>query len=81
MTGDDRAAAVVRTAACRTAAARYDNVVRQVELFASREVTVDETFAGAVRLELEHGAWIDHVPGWVRGHDASPNTVEPSACL
>ena len=26
--------------------------------------------AGRVRHELSHGAWVDHLPGWVRGSDA-----------
>ena len=27
-------------------------------------------FRSLQRTELTHGAWIDHVPGWVSGHDA-----------
>ncbi|CAN5749348.1 alpha-ketoglutarate-dependent dioxygenase AlkB [soil metagenome] len=31
--------------------------------------TVDQSFAGARRLELGQGAWVDHVSGWVDGAD------------
>jgi alkylated DNA repair dioxygenase AlkB len=31
---------------------------------------VDEYFAGRRRVELAHGAWLDVVPGWLRGADA-----------
>lgn len=34
------------------------------------EVGFDPSFAGLVRDELDHGAWVDRVPGWVRGADA-----------
>jgi alkylated DNA repair dioxygenase AlkB len=30
---------------------------------------VDERFAGRRRVELAHGAWLDVVPGWLRGAD------------
>lgn len=33
------------------------------------EVSFDPSFAGLVRDELDHGAWVDRVPGWVRGAD------------
>jgi alkylated DNA repair dioxygenase AlkB len=36
-------------------------------LFDSEPVAPDATFGGARRLELRHDAWIDHVPGWLRG--------------
>lgn len=29
----------------------------------------DAGFGELVRHELAHGAWVDHQPGWVRGHD------------
>jgi alkylated DNA repair dioxygenase AlkB len=37
---------------------------------AAAEPSFDPTFAGAERIELTEGAWIEHVPGWVRGADA-----------
>jgi alkylated DNA repair dioxygenase AlkB len=30
----------------------------------------DPTFARADRVELAHGAWVEHVPGWVEGDQA-----------
>ncbi|HVL98934.1 MAG TPA: alpha-ketoglutarate-dependent dioxygenase AlkB [Egibacteraceae bacterium] len=32
-------------------------------------ITFDPAFTGLVRRELAGGAWVDHVPGWVRGAD------------
>jgi alkylated DNA repair dioxygenase AlkB len=34
------------------------------------EPAVDETFAGAVRIQLDRASWIERVPGWVSGSDA-----------
>lgn len=34
----------------------------------------DPALPGVVRHELDHGAWLDHLPGWVAGADA---LVEP----
>lgn len=43
----------------------------QPSLFAEAEVPgVDESFAGARRIELAFGAWLEVVPGWVCGADA-----------
>ena len=33
------------------------------------EPAFDASFSTCVRRELEHGAWVDHVAGWVGGHD------------
>jgi len=44
--------------------------VRQLDLLAHGIApSFDATFAGGVRHELAHGAWVEHVAGWVRGHD------------
>lgn len=40
----------------------------QVSLFGHEPPACDETFASLRRLELDRGAWIDHVPGWLAGH-------------
>lgn len=50
---------------------------RQLDLFA-RDVApdFDATFAALARTELADGAWVDHVPGWVRGHDALFDALE-----
>ena len=46
-------------------------MARQPDLFAAAAaVDFDRAFADARRHELAHGAWVEHVPGWVRGHDA-----------
>lgn len=45
-------------------------VLRQLDLFASvGEPAFDAEFRTLRRIELSHGAWVDHVPGWVSAHD------------
>ena len=41
----------------------------QASLLASGEVGFDASFAGIRRHDLDHGAWVDEVRGWVRGAD------------
>jgi alkylated DNA repair dioxygenase AlkB len=41
----------------------------QPSLLGGGEVGFDAAFVGLTRRELAEGAWIDHVPGWVRGAD------------
>ena len=42
----------------------------QASLFDADDVPrPDDTFAGVQRLDLAHGAWVDHAPGWLRGSD------------
>lgn len=43
---------------------------RQLDLFAQGAPAFDAGFANLCHIELSHGAWVDHVPGWVSGHDA-----------
>ena len=38
-------------------------------LDAGPEPGLDETFAGAVRIEIDKKSWIERVPGWVSGSD------------
>ena len=45
-------------------------MLRQLDLFGGGGPGFDRAFATLRRRELAAGAWIDHVPGWVRGHDA-----------
>jgi hypothetical protein len=45
-------------------------VRRQLDLFTAERVAFDAAFADLRRAELAGGAWVDHAPGWVRGHDA-----------
>ena len=43
-------------------------MLRQLDLFGAGKPSFDPDFGGLVRTELLPDAWIDHVPGWVRGH-------------
>jgi alkylated DNA repair dioxygenase AlkB len=51
---------------------------RQLDLFgtAGGAPAFDPAFARAERIELADGAWVDHVRGWVRGHDALFDQLE-----
>jgi alkylated DNA repair dioxygenase AlkB len=51
-------------------------VLRQLDLFATGAPSFDATFVARERIELTQGAWIDRVPGWVRGHDALFDELE-----
>jgi alkylated DNA repair dioxygenase AlkB len=51
-------------------------VLRQLDLFATGAPAFDPDFRALRRTELSHGAWIDHVPGWVSGHDALFDELE-----
>ena len=44
-------------------------MARQLGLFTSGAPDLDRSFAGTRRIALSHGAWIEHAPGWVSGHD------------
>lgn len=41
----------------------------QPSLFGDADPSIDESFAGVRRIRLDATAWIDLVPGWVRGAD------------
>lgn len=41
----------------------------QGSLLAIGEASVDRTFASLHRHELDGGAWVEHVPGWLAGAD------------
>jgi len=51
-------------------------VLRQLDLFATREVAFDATLGALRRTELTDGAWVDYAPGWVTGHDALFDELE-----
>jgi alkylated DNA repair dioxygenase AlkB len=51
-------------------------VLRQLDLFATGAPSFDAAFSALRRTELAHGAWIDHVPSWVSGHDALFDELE-----
>jgi alkylated DNA repair dioxygenase AlkB len=42
---------------------------RQLDLLADAPIDFDASFADLKRSVLADGAWVDHAPGWVRGHD------------
>lgn len=44
-------------------------MAHQLGLFTSGAPAFDGTFAAVRRLALDHGAWIEHAPAWVSGHD------------
>lgn len=45
-------------------------MLRQLDLFATGAPGFDSEFRALRRTSLAFGAWLDHVPGWVTGHDA-----------
>ena len=51
---------------------------RQLDLLAATPIGFDATFADVRRSELSDGAWVDHAPGWVRGHDQLFDDLERS---
>lgn len=50
---------------------RYDAGVlpQQMGLFGRDDPAVDERFADIRRVQLDEEAWVDHLPGWVHGHE------------
>ena len=51
--------------------------MRQLDLFAAGRVPgFDGAFRTQRRTSLAYGAWIDHAPGWVHGHDALFDELE-----
>jgi alkylated DNA repair dioxygenase AlkB len=46
------------------------HVAFQPGLFDGPPARFDPTFAGLRRVALDERAWVDHLPGWVRGSDA-----------
>ena len=49
--------------------------LQQQSLFDGGEPRVDGTFARLRRLALDRGAWVDHIPGWLQGHEALLDTL------
>src|SRR5262245_23046413 len=45
-------------------------LMEQPSLFGAGEPGVDPDLLCLGRLELGAGAWVDHLPGWLEGHDA-----------
>ncbi|HEY0482003.1 MAG TPA: alpha-ketoglutarate-dependent dioxygenase AlkB [Kofleriaceae bacterium] len=42
---------------------------RQLDLLSATPIGFDATFSQLRRAELSDGAWMDHAPAWVSGHD------------
>ncbi|HUS28944.1 MAG TPA: alpha-ketoglutarate-dependent dioxygenase AlkB [Kofleriaceae bacterium] len=51
---------------------------RQLDLLGRGAPSFDREFRTLERRELSHGAWVDHVPSWVSGHDALFDELEGS---
>jgi hypothetical protein len=47
-------------------------------VLAATPISFDPGFADLRRSELADGAWVDHVPGWVCGHDQLFDDLERS---
>lgn len=45
------------------------DVAWQATLFGADAPAVDPAFTGITRHHLDHGAWVDHLPGWLSGPD------------
>ncbi len=50
-------------------------LAEQACLFGSGAPRLDPAFAGLRRLTLGAGAWVEHLPGWLAGHDAVFETL------
>jgi alkylated DNA repair dioxygenase AlkB len=53
-------------------------VLRQLDLLGRGSPALDTEFRTLERRDLSHGAWVDHAPGWVSGHDALFDELEKS---
>lgn len=51
---------------------------RQLDLLATPRIGFDAGFAGVRRAELAEAAWVDHIAGWVTGHDRLFEQLERS---
>ena len=51
------------------------SAVEQMSLFGSEEPRLDPSLPGLRRLTLDAGAWVDHLPGWLEGHEAVFETL------
>jgi alkylated DNA repair dioxygenase AlkB len=51
-------------------------VLRQLDLLGRGAPAFDPEFRTLERVFLSHGAWVDHVTGWVSGHDALFDELE-----
>jgi alkylated DNA repair dioxygenase AlkB len=51
------------------------SAVEQTSLFGLGEPRLDPCLPGLRHLTLDAGAWVDHLPGWLEGHDAVFETL------
>src|SRR5262245_2503456 len=51
------------------------SISHQQALFGSGQPDFDAAFTGVRRLALGRGAWVDHLPGWVDGHQGLFGTL------
>ena len=51
------------------------SVAHQPSLFGRGTPSFDRRLRGLVRYELGHGAWVDHLPGWLQGHEEVFDTL------
>jgi alkylated DNA repair dioxygenase AlkB len=54
---------------CRQNGSIEHTLMLQGSLFGLEEPSVDVTFGGLERVELDATTWLDVVPGWLRGHE------------
>ena len=47
-----------------------DQLAAQPSLFSTGVASLDESFVGATRTQLDETSWVEVVPGWLRGSDA-----------
>lgn len=48
----------------------------QLDLFRASAPRFDAAFSDGRRLDLDEGAWVEHHPGWIAGHDALFTALE-----
>jgi alkylated DNA repair dioxygenase AlkB len=51
------------------------HALEQASLFGAGEPRLDPDLRGLRRLTLSGSAWVDHLPGWIEGHDAVFQTL------
>lgn len=52
----------------------------QTTLFGGREPSIDPRLTGVRRTLLSHAAWVDHLPGWLEGHEVVFDTLWRTTC-
>lgn len=60
----------LRRGAVRGTRVSFSVTLGQLSLFGGGAPAFDPSWRGLRRLELAHGAWVEHVPSWLAGHEA-----------